>query len=351
MNTSDFKYLLAYTLPVSGIIAVMSHSWWTYLSVIIAFGLIPVLELFISSSTSNEIQENTEEREDSVFFDWLLYINVPLVYGVISLLFIRLSAGAYSTSELVGMLLSTGLVLSSNGINVAHELGHKAGKLEQISAKLLLIPCLYTHFTIEHNYGHHVNIATPEDPATSRKGEWVYTFWLRSSIMGYLGAWKIESKRLKRLKQPLLSFSNKMIQNTIIQWTYFAVVWTVFGIQVLGYALIVGTISFLLLESINYIEHYGLLRKKKENGRYETVEPIHSWNSNHEIGRILLYELTRHSDHHFKANRKYQVLRHFDESPQLPLGYPSSVLLAMVPPLWFTVMNPKLEQYNRQRVA
>lgn len=351
MKTSDLKYLMAYIVPISGIISILSHSWMTFITVILVFGIIPLLELVILKSTSNEVQLEEEDREHSRYFDLLLYVNIPLVYGAMVLVLYRISQGVNTTLELTGIVMAASIVLATSGINVAHELGHKQGWVEQLSAKMLLLPCLYTHFTIEHNYGHHVNIATPLDPATSRKGEWLYVFWLRSSVLGYLGSWKIETKRLKQKGKAFFSINNAMIKNTIIQIAYPAVIYAVFGATTMWYALLIGMISFLFLETINYIEHYGLVRNKTASGRYERVRPIHSWNSNHEVGRILLYELTRHSDHHFKANRKYQVLRHFDESPQLPLGYPGSILLSFVPPLWFALMNPKLEKYKQASAA
>lgn len=351
MKTSDLKYLMAYIVPVSGIVSILSSSWWTFTTVFLVFGLIPLLELIILKSTSNEVQLNEEDRGDSRYFDLLLYVNIPLVYGALVLVLYRISQGVNTTLELTGIVLAASIVLATSGINVAHELGHKPGWVEQLSAKMLLLPCLYTHFTIEHNYGHHVNIATPLDPATSRKGEWLYAFWLRSSIGGYIGSWKIETNRLKRTGKKFFSLDNEMLKNTVIQLAYPAVIFAVFGLTTMLYALLIGMISFLFLETINYIEHYGLLRNKTKSGRYERVQPIHSWNSNHEVGRILLYELTRHSDHHFKANRKYQLLRHFDESPQLPLGYPGSILLSFVPPLWFALMNPRLEEYKKQTIA
>jgi len=243
------------------------------------------------------------------------------------------------------MTLSVGIVLGA-GINVAHELGHKKGKLEQLIAKLILLPNLYMHFIIEHNRGHHVHIATPEDPATSRKGEMIYTFWLRSSIFSYISAWKLEAKRLKKENKSIVSLSNEMIVFQLIQISYLALIFAFFGMTVMLFSIAIAIVGFLLLETINYIEHYGLVRSKLPNGRYERVDMRHSWNSNHEIGRIVLYELTRHSDHHFKANRKYQVLRHHDESPQLPLGYPGSMLMSFLPPLWFYVMNRKLKGIN-----
>jgi alkane 1-monooxygenase len=198
------------------------------------------------------------------------------------------------------------------------------------------------HFFIEHNRGHHLNIATPEDPSSSRKGENVYFFWIRSVVFSYIGAWRLEAKRLRRINKSVFSVHNEMLLFQLIQFAYLLCIYYFFGLTIMVYAIAIAIIGFLLLETINYIEHYGLSRKKLPNGKYEKVDVRHSWNSNHELGRIVLYELTRHSDHHYKANRKFQVLRHHDESPQLPFGYPGSMLLSFIPPLWFKLMNKEL---------
>ncbi len=343
MKFSNLKYLVAYLIPVTGFMAVLMSGYWTWATVIFAFFIIPAAEFFVSRSTKNLSDIEEAERLSNSFFDLLLYANLPLLYALIGFYFYSLANGSFETYEQVGMMLSVGIVLGA-GINVAHELGHKNGLLEQTIAKLILLPNLYMHFIIEHNRGHHVNIATPEDPATSRKGEMLYMFWLRSSVFSYISAWRLEAKRLRRVNKSVFSFSNEMVVFQLIQIFYLSLVFVFFGFKIMLCAIGIAVVGFLLLETINYIEHYGLVRSKLPNGRYERVDMRHSWNSNHELGRIVLYELTRHSDHHFKANRKYQVLRHHDESPQLPLGYPGSMLLSFIPPLWFYIMNKKLSE-------
>jgi alkane 1-monooxygenase len=229
--------------------------------------------------------------------------------------------------------------LGACGINVAHELGHRKSKFYQFCAKLLLLPNHYLHFFIEHNRGHHKNIATDKDPASAKLNESLYQFWVRSSIFSYLHAWKLEDKRLN---QKWFSLQNEMIQYTIVTVLYISFLWVYLPNNLAIIIMLMGVVGFLLLETINYIEHYGLRRKIMPNGRYERVKPIHSWNSNHYLGRIMLYELTRHSDHHYLANKEYQILEHHENSPQLPLGYPTSMLLALLPPLWFKVINPRI---------
>jgi alkane 1-monooxygenase len=160
-----------------------------------------------------------------------------------------------------------------------------------------------------------------------------------------MSAWKLEQKRLKKLKVNFWSLENEMLRFQIIQLALLAFIGFFFGPAVMAYFIASACIGFLLLETVNYIEHYGLSRKRKGKG-YERTLPIHSWNSNHPLGRMMLLELSRHSDHHFLANRKYQTLRHFDESPQMPTGYPGMMLLALVPPLWFKVMHKMIDKYK-----
>ena len=189
-------------------------------------------------------------------------------------------------------------------------------------------------------------VGTDEDPATAKYKQSLYSFWITSVIGQYIGAWKLQLKLLKISKYKFFSIKNDMMFYVIFQLMFIYLIYFNYGITVTIYSLIISVISFLFLETINYIEHYGLSRKKDKNGRYERVKTIHSWNSNHVVGRLVLYELTRHSDHHFISSKKYQVLESIDESPQLPYGYPTSILLSMVPPLWFKIMNPRVESYQ-----
>lgn len=339
------KYLTAYIIPVLCIFGLLHGGSAAYATVIFAFGLIPLLEQFLPQDTSNLPEDEREDRLAKKVFDWLLYFNVPLVFGIIGLFLYQLNTQYYTTSELVGQVLSVGIVLGVCGINVAHELGHRSNKTEQALAKILLLPTLYQHFFIEHNRGHHKHVATPLDPASARKGEIVYTFWLRSLWGSYRSAWHLEQERMERGKLPFWSFQNEMIRFSIQQLIYVALVFVLTPSWQLALAVLAsGLIGVLLLESINYVEHYGLQRRLLDNGRYERVQPHHSWNANYHLGRIMLYELTRHSDHHYLANKKYQILDHHEQAPVLPLGYPASILMALVPPLWLVVMNRKLEE-------
>lgn len=344
----DLKYLIAYVAPLAAFLGIYYQGVWSFAGIYVGFVLIPLLELIGPRSAKNLTPEEEEEKAASFFFDLLLYLNVPILWGLIAYYFNSLAGqwNELATYEIVGMTFSVGIIVGTIGINVAHELGHRHQWYEQLMSKVLLLSALYMHFNIEHNRGHHKNVATDEDPASARYGEHLYGFWLRSVSGGYRNAWRLESERLGKKGQPAFGWHNAMIRFQVFQAGYLVAVGLVYGWWMVGFAVAIAIFGFLLLESVNYIEHYGLRRRLQPNGRYEKVSPSHSWNSDHEAGRIFLYELTRHSDHHYKASRKYQVLRHFDESPQLPFGYPTSILISLVPPLWFRLMNPRVGRWG-----
>ncbi len=347
MKFQDLKYLLSFTIPVSCYFSMVNNGIMSWATLIYAFAIIPTIELIFEANVSNHDVENmSDERAHSIYFDLLLYFNVPIVYSLLYLGFETIYSSQLSTADTIGKVLSLGVLLGACGINVAHELGHKQNPVAQIAAKLLLMPSLYTHFTLQHNRGHHLNVGTPIDPATAQKGEMVYMFWWKSTYQSYLQAWNLEKSRLQRMDKSPYALANEMYLNTLVVMLYIASILFVFNAYIALLAIAIGVISFLLLETINYIEHYGLTRKKLDSGKYEMVEIFHSWNSNHVIGRIVLYELTRHADHHYKANKKYQTLLHYDASPQLPYGYPASLLISLVPPLWFKIMHPILNKIN-----
>jgi alkane 1-monooxygenase len=342
MKWVDLKYLFAYVGPISAYLAVWVSGIWSYSAVILAFVLIPLSELLMAGKNDDDTADQSENRRNHPFFDWLLYLNLPMLYGLIVGFLWRVTATPLSLFEIIGMTLGVGIFVGATGINVAHELGHRPGIVAQWMSKALLLTAMYQHFYIEHNHGHHRYVATEDDPATARYGESLYKFWLRSAVGSLLSAWNIEVARLAKMNLVWFSFQNQMLIFAFTQGLYFATIGFIFGTAGILYALIIAIIGFLLLESINYIEHYALRRSKNESGIYEKVSVKHSWNSNHDTGRIFLYELSRHADHHYKASKKYQLLQHIEESPQLPTGYPGSIILAMLPPLWFAIMNDRV---------
>lgn len=331
------KYFSAYLFIALGYISITGTGIETYLLVLFSFVIIPGLELILpEDKSSNKVTKD-------LVYDLILYSLAPLYIGLFYL-FLSTIGSEHNTINIVGKLTAMGLLCGIFGINMAHELGHRKSRFDRFLAQTLLLTTQYTHFYIEHNRGHHKRVGTPEDPATARKGESLYRFFIRTVIGSYLSAWKLEADRRTRLGQPVLGFGNAMVQYAFLQITILALVFFFFGYLVLLYYIAVSGTGILLLETINYIEHYGLTRKKISEAAYERVQDFHSWNSDHILGRCLLFELTRHSHHHANSLIKYPRLESRELASQLPTGYPGMMLLSTIPPLWFRVMNKRLPQ-------
>jgi alkane 1-monooxygenase len=336
------KYLWAYSVPIIGMLGIHYQGVWMYSALIYAFVLIPIAETLMPVNTENYSDEEVESRLKNKIFDILLYLNVPIVYGSLIYSLHIVANNNLRISEIVGLVLSLGVILGANGINVAHELGHRKTMFEKILGKMLLIPSHYTHFFIEHNHGHHLHVSTPNDPSTAKFNQNLYAFWYQTVTGTYLEAWRIQFRLNKMENRKIYAIKSDMFWFTIIQISYLVLVYTFFGSLGTLIALFTGVVGFLVLETVNYIEHYGLKRNLTPSGRFERVSEKHSWNSNHVLGRIVLYELTRHSDHHYKSQKEYQILEYHDISPQMPYGYPTSMVMSFFPPLWFAVMNKRV---------
>lgn len=347
----DLKYLSGYLIPVSAIIAISYPSKFAFLPLAFAFGFLPLLELLLPRNNKNL----NDQQEDNILsknhFDYMLWLSFPIHWGTLIYFIYSISNFTYTPLQLTGMTIGVGICSGVLGINAAHELGHRNSKFEQFLAQGLLLSTLYTHFFVEHNHGHHRYVATPKDPATARLNESMYVFVFRSVIGSYRSAWKIQLNQLRKYQHPFISLKNNMLIYLILQLLLCIAIFSYGGIFTLSLFIATAFGGILLLEVINYVEHYGMLRKEISPGKYEKVMPHHSWNANYPVGRIMLFELTRHADHHYKASRKYQVLRHWDQSPELPVGYPAMMLLSTIPPLWFKVMNPRVKKLQDSLVA
>ena len=345
MQTRHLKFLLPFSLFVLAYLAFTQRGWLIASPVIYAFGFIPLLELLIPLSKENMTEAEEKIAKDDRIYDWWLYIIVPLQYAALVFFLFSLQEEGLPTWEKWGRIVAMGLLCGAFGINVGHELGHRRFLYERNLAKALLLTSLYMHFYIEHNKGHHKNVSTKEDPSSARKWEPIYLFYFRTVIFGFFSAWKIAADDQKRKGKPVLHFSNQMIQFQLLQIIFMAAIYFFFGKDITLSFMASACIGFLLLETVNYIEHYGLQRKKTAEG-YERAMPEHSWNSSHILGRLMLFELSRHSDHHYLASRKYQVLRHHEDAPQMPTGYPGMMILSLIPPLWFSVMHKRMERFS-----
>ncbi|MER3465404.1 MAG: alkane 1-monooxygenase [Chitinophagaceae bacterium] len=342
MQLRAYKYLAPFLLYLGSIQAFFGHGFLVWIPMIYAWVLIPLVELFTKPNEQNLSKAEEEMARKEITYDLLLYAVFFFQYTALFCFLYNVSFVAQSTADLVGKIAVMGLLCGTFGINVGHELGHRVNKVEQTLAKALLLTSLYMHFFIEHNRGHHKRVATPEDPSSARYGEPVYAFYFRTIVLSYLSAWSIANRDIKKKGYGVVSLHNEMIQIHLIQTAFVVLTGMVFGWMSVIYFVLAALQGILLLETVNYIEHYGLQRKQIAAGKWERAMPEHSWNSNHVLGRIMLFELSRHSDHHYLASRKYQILRHHQHAPQMPTGYPGMMILSLVPPLWFYVMNKRV---------
>ncbi|MEO8590937.1 MAG: alkane 1-monooxygenase [Flavobacteriales bacterium] len=342
MRSRAMRYTTTFIAPVLAVFGLLGHGWWCWALPIHAFVLVPLVELLLGPYTDSLSEEEEQAALADPLYDILIYLLVPMQWALLVLFLFRVGEPGITPSEVAGRVATMGILCGIYGINVAHELGHRAKRWERDLARALLLTSLYMHFIIEHNRGHHRRVATAEDPASARYGETIYAFWLRTIIFSWRSAWHIEADRLRKAGERPFGLKNEMLHLIGWQLALLVCIGAVFGLFTLGAFCIAALIGALLLETVNYIEHYGLRRKRGVDGGYARVKHVHSWNSDHLLGRLMLFELTRHSDHHYKASRKYQVLRTLAEAPQLPTGYPGMMMLSLVPPLFFRVTHPLL---------
>ncbi|HEY5194300.1 MAG TPA: alkane 1-monooxygenase [Solirubrobacteraceae bacterium] len=317
--------------------------FWFYGPVLI-FGVFPLLDLLVGLDASNPPDSVIKWLEQDRYYRWCTYAFLPLQYAGLIFACWMWSHGGLSTLDSVGLAFTVAMV-AGVAINTAHELGHKRASSERWLSKVALAQTGYGHFFVEHNRGHHVRVATPEDPASARLGESFYEFLPRTVIGSLRSAIEIEREHLQRDGHRFWSPRNDILNAWLMSLALFVGLALVFGPVVLPYLLIQAVIGFSLLEVVNYLEHYGLMRQIREDGRYERTCPEHSWNSNNVASNVLLYHLQRHSDHHANPLRRYQSLRHFDEAPQLPTGYAGMIVVATIPPLWRRMMDRRLLEH------
>lgn len=349
-------FYAAFIIPVLVVTGFYLGGMWNYLALLFAFIILPILDHMIGTDPSNVPEEEVERVAAQYYYRFVVYLWTYLqlaliVWGAYAVASNKLS-GAW---DWFGFIVSFSLITGGIGITVAHELGHKKSGVERLYARLLLMTVCYMHFVIEHNRGHHVSVATPEDPATAKRNQNFFSFWARSVFQGYFHAWKLENERLKKKGLSAFSVRNEMIWFAIVPIVLCLLLTLAFSRngeywQVPLFFFGQSVFAFTLLELVNYVEHYGITRKETSPGKYERVNPLHSWNSSHLLSNFFLFQLQRHSDHHVYATKRYQVLDHHDDSPQLPFGYSTMIILALVPPLWYSIMNRRLEEWANKSV-
>ncbi len=330
-----------FPLYAIGLHAVSGLEWLLLTPVLFTYGIGPLLDWLLGEDLSNPPEQTVPALEQDRYYRRLTWLTVPLH---IASLIGACVYGAVAELSILGWLslaIVTGLA-SGLAVNTAHEMGHHRDVLDQWLTRIALAVPFYGHFTVEHNFGHHKAVATPQDCASARMGESIYRFARREMLGGLRRAWQIEFARLGRRGRSVWSIQNTIVQSHLIALVIQGSLVLVLGWPALGFLLIHNAVAWFQLTSANYVEHYGLLRQKLADGRRERCQPHHSWNSNHVFSNLLLFHLERHSDHHANPGRRYQSLRDFADVPRLPSGYFGMFLLAYVPPLWFRVMDRRL---------
>jgi alkane 1-monooxygenase len=328
-------YLLA---PVIWLGVVLGGAW-TWLTPVVLFIALPLLDLITGKDTG----ETAGDSHAAPLFNTLLrgwvVVGALTHIGVLH----HIATASLSAVEMTGLIVAMALISATASINIAHELMHRKRPLDRGIAELLMQSVTYPHFCVEHVLGHHRHVATPLDPATARLGENLYTYLPRSVLGGLKSAIQLEQRRCQRRSIPAYSLRNRNTRYAIGALVLHSAVAAVFGPLGWLFFLAQGVGAFLLLEVINYVEHYGLKRAEISPGKYERVAPRHSWNTNFRVTNWWLFNLQRHADHHANASRPYFRLRAMPDSPELPLGYPTMVLMAFVPPLWRAVMDRRVQ--------
>jgi alkane 1-monooxygenase len=345
------RYLwpLGLTIPLSpflawGLVSLLGPGAFWALGLMIMGIALPLVDKFAGVDRSNPPDEALAALDKDKYYRWCVYLFLPLQYaGLVAACYLW-AHGPLGTPERIGLAVTVGVV-GGVGINAAHELGHKRENVERWLSKVTLAQTLYGHFYVEHNHGHHLRVATPEDPASAKFGESFWKFLPRTMIHGLHSAWDLETRRLARSGSSPWTLRNNLFNAAAMSIVLFGALIAVFGWIVLPYLLIQAAIAIVLYEAANYLEHYGLMRTRRPDGRYAKPSHRDSWNSDHLWSNLFLYHLQRHSDHHANPVRRYQALRTVDESPQLPAGYAVMIFCAMVPPLWRKVMDQRLMDF------
>ena len=341
-----YLWMLSVFLPLFPLLGVLLYfytgSEWTLgIPLLFSYLCIPVLDGLFGSDTNNPPEAVVPLLEQDRYYRLLTYATVPLHFVTLITLAWFVTVQDISSWAVLAVAITAG-AYSGLGINTAHELGHKKTRLEQNLAKLALAVPAYGHFCVEHNRGHHRHVATPDDPASARMGESIYKFALREIPGAFRGAWAIEKERLTSRGKSIWSTNNSILQSYALTALMSLAFLVMLGWAVIPFLILHNLSAYWQLTSANYIEHYGLLRHKGNDGKLERCEPHHSWNSNHVFSNLVLFHLERHSDHHAYPLRRYQSLRHFDNLPRLPNGYFGMYMLAYVPWLWFKIMDERL---------
>lgn len=342
-------HLLALAIPLVAGLCIRLGGGWVYAPLVIFLGLVPMVDLAAGRSHTNPDNRARASLPRRLLYEATLWAYAPVHLWVLWTSLRWLVEHPLPWPYMVGAVASLGLASGAGGITAAHELMHRfgpAGRPARAVAEVLMSAACYPHFCVEHVFGHHKHVATRRDPATARYGEGLYAFWLRTLVGSVRSARAIEGERVARAGIPRWSLANRNVRHPLLVATLAAIVGIALGpvglLAFLGHALV----AVLFLETINYIEHYGLVRQEIEPGRHERPQAHHSWNASERLTNWLLYNLQRHSDHHDRASVPFRDLKHLDQAPQLPTGYAGMLWIAAVPPLWRRVMDPRVAAWR-----
>jgi alkane 1-monooxygenase len=337
----SLPFLTALVVPAMTGAAVFLRGPWLWLPPFFLFVLTPILDVLLGKKTG-DVAPELGDAWRSLRYDIWLYLWLPLQL-VIQLAAVLYAARASTWPEAAGIVFASGL-LGGIGINVAHEWMHRKGRLERALAEVLLTTVAYQHFSVEHILGHHKNVATPRDPGTALRGDVVYGFVPRSVVRSLISAWHLETARVAKL-HVRFGLGDRRVRYPVVTALVVVAIALTLGPLAVAAFFAQAAVAIFLLETINYIEHYGLVRDVDER-----VTPMHSWSSSHRLTSLYLLNLPRHADHHAHASRPFFALRHVDDGPQMPAGYATMLVLSFVPPLWRFVMHPRLDALS-SRIA
>lgn len=352
-TAKKYWYLITLIVPVSiicsaALASITGQGAWLWLLAVVFWVVIPLIDAWLREDTFNPTAEQEIElQKETGYYKRILYVATLLNWISLAVMTYVVVSGDWAWWHIVGAFISVG-ALHAIGLTISHELGHKMNdKTQVLFAKLCSACSGYAHFNIEHNKGHHKDVATPEDPASSRMGESIYKFARRELPGAAVRGWTLEAERLKRQKRSVYSIHNELLQVSLITVLGYAAMTWFFGWAALPFLLVCAAYGWFQLTMANYIEHYGLLRQTLENGRYERCQPHHSWNNNFKASNLLTLHLQRHSDHHAHPTRAYQLLRDYADAPALPQGYPAMMGLALIPAAWRAVMDRRVVEWAK----
>ncbi len=349
MFLKALPFAISFSLAPQIVLGALWGGWWIIAPAFWGYLCITVFDKVLGFDTENL---DPATRDSVLFWHKLVtWIWVPAQTGLI--LFCLWQAARpdhLSTGEAIALMLALGLATGGIGITFAHELCHQRNRWEQALGDCLLVSVAYGHFAVEHVFGHHMTVATPRDPVSARRGESLTAFLPRAVLGSLRSAWALTSARLARRALPVWHQSNPFWRYALGTGIWLAIAYAIGGGWGITLFLVQAAMAIYQLETVNYIEHYGLTRRYLGQGKFERVQPRHSWNAAQTFSNWMLINLQRHSDHHFRPDRRFPLLQHLDESqaPQLPFGYPVMILIAGIPALWFRIMNPKVDAW-RQR--